>query len=128
MEFEPRRSELPFDRSDAPAPGTTNPDGSPAAPADKADRTGLLGRDNEPDPGIGGADDQAPNVSGSVAKPLDPRPALAVPSAPLIALFTALVRFQTPLRAPGAIHSAAGHTPLPRAHARPPAPPPPSPS
>src|SRR5258708_14098014 len=112
MEFEPRRSELPFDRSDAPAPGTTNPDGSPAAPADKADRTGLLGRDNEPDPGIGGADDQAPNVSGSVAKPLDPPPGLAVLSALLIPLFIPLVRFRMRLRRLGPIDSAWGKTRL----------------
>ena len=117
IEFEPTPSELPFDRSDAPAPGTTNPDGSPAAPADKADRTGLLGRDNEPDPGIGGADDQAPNVSGSVAKPLDPRPGLAVLSALLIALFIALVRFEMRFRGLGTIDSAWGKTRLLGAYA-----------
>src|SRR5258708_38639110 len=118
MEFEPRRSELPFDRSDAPAPGTTNPDGSPAAPADKADRTGLLGRDNEPDPGIGGADDQAPNVSGSVAKPPDPRPGLAVLSAPLIPPFLAPRRLEARLPGPRPVGPAGGETPPRGASAR----------
>ena len=117
IEFEPTPSELPFDRADAAPVGGTNPDGSDPNNPDKPDRVGLAGRDNEPDPGIGGVDDTPPDVSGTVERPVDPRPGLAVVSAILLALFIALVRFEMRFRGLGTIDSAWGKTRLLGAYA-----------
>jgi transglutaminase-like putative cysteine protease len=116
IEFEPTPSELPFDRAETSA-DTTNPDGSPKNPNGRADSQGLAGRDNTPDPGAGGVDDTPPDVSGSLSKPVDPRPALAVLSALLVALFVALVRFELRFRGLGTIDSAWGKTRLLGAYA-----------
>lgn len=117
IEFEPTPSELPFDRAEAQNPDDTNPDGSPRSPNGREDSGGLAGRDNEPDPGIGGVDDTPPDVSGSVSKPIDPRPGLAVLSGLLLALFVALVRFEYRFRGLGTIDSAWGKTRLLGAYA-----------
>ena len=117
IEFEPTPSELPFDRADAAANDSTNPDGTPRNPNSREDSSGLAGRDNEPDPGIGGVDDTPPGVSGRVSKPIDPRPGLAVLSAILLALFIALVRFEYRFRGLGTIDSAWGKTRLLGAYA-----------
>jgi transglutaminase-like putative cysteine protease len=117
IEFEPTPSELPFDRADAATTDGTNPDGSARTSPDRGDRSGLQGRDNEPDPGIGGVDDAPPDVSGTVSKPIDPRPGLAVLSVLLVALFVALVRFEMRFRGLGAIDSAWGKTRLLGAYA-----------
>ena len=117
IEFEPTPSELPFDRAETSADSTTNPDGSPKNPNGREDSSGLAGRDNTPDPGVGGADDTPPDVSGSLSKPVDPRPALALLSALLIALFVALVRFELRFRGLGTIDSAWGKTRLLGAYA-----------
>ncbi|HAF10667.1 MAG TPA: hypothetical protein DCK98_11385 [Chloroflexi bacterium] len=116
IEFEPTPSELPFDRAETSA-DTTNPDGSPKNPNGRADSQGLAGRDNSPDPGAGGVDDTPPDVSGSLSQPVDPRPALAVLSALLVALFVALVRFELRFRGLGTIDSAWGKTRLLGAYA-----------
>ncbi|HEV2012208.1 MAG TPA: transglutaminaseTgpA domain-containing protein [Candidatus Limnocylindria bacterium] len=115
IEFEPTPSELPFDRAETSA-GATNPDGTPRNPAGREDSQGL-GRDNTPDPGAVGLDDTPPDVSGSLSKPVDPRPALVVLSALLVALFVALVRFEMRFRGLGAIDSAWGKTRLLGAYA-----------
>jgi transglutaminase-like putative cysteine protease len=112
IEFEPTPSELPFDRAEAANPDGTNPDGTPRNPNGREDSGGLAGRDNEPDPGIGGVDDTPPDVSGSLSRPVDPRPGLAVLSAMLLALFIALVRFEMRFRGLGTIDSAWGKTRL----------------
>ena len=117
IEFEPTPSELPFDRQDTAASGgTTNSDGTTSAPGDR-DRTGINGRDVEPDPGLGGGDDTAPNVSGNVSRPVDPRPALALVSLMLLALCVALVRFELRFRGLPAIDRAWGKTRLLGAYA-----------
>ena len=116
IEFEPTPSELLFDRAESSA-DTTNPDGTPKNPNGREDSTGLLGRDNEPDPGILGVDDTPPDVSGSVGRPIDPRPGLAVVGALLLALLIALVRFELRFRGLGAIDSAWGKTRLLGAYA-----------
>ena len=117
IEFEPTPSELPFDRQEAPATGTaTNPDGTPIGPGDK-DRTGINGRDVEPDPGVVGTDDTPPNVSGSVSQPVDPRPAFALLSVLLLGLLVALARFELRFRGLPAIDSAWGKTRLLGAYA-----------
>ena len=117
IEFEPTPSELPFDRAETVDAGATNPDGSPRNPNGREDSSGLLGRDNAPDPGGLGVDDTPPDVSGSVSKPIDPRPGLVVLSALLLALFVALVRFEMRFRGLGAIDSAWGKTRLLGAYA-----------
>ena len=117
IEFEPTPSELPFDRADAAPVGGTNPDGSDPNNPDRPDRVGLAGRDSEPDPGIGGVDDTPPDVSGTVQRPVDPRPALAVVSAMLLGLLIALVRFEMRFRGLGTIDSAWGKTRLLGAYA-----------
>ncbi len=117
IEFEPTPSELPFDRVDrTTAAGTTNPDGTPGSP-DIKDRTGINGRDVEPDPGLGGADDTAPNVSGNVSRPVDPTPALALLSLMLLALLIAFIRFELRFRGLPAIDRAWGKTRLLGAYA-----------
>jgi transglutaminase-like putative cysteine protease len=116
IEFEPTPSELPFDRAEVAAPAGTNPDGTPAATPDRGDRSGLAGRDNEPDPG-GIVDDSGPSGSGSVARPIDPRPGLAVLSLLLLGLLVALVRFELRFRGLGAIDSAWGKARLLGAYA-----------
>ncbi|MEP7004261.1 MAG: transglutaminaseTgpA domain-containing protein [Chloroflexota bacterium] len=117
IEFEPTPSELPIDRQDAaPSTGTTNPDGTPATP-DAKDRTGINGRDVEPDPGAGGFDDTPPNGTGSVAQPVDPRPAIAVLTLMLLGLFVALIRFELRFRGQTVIDSAWGKTRLLGAYA-----------
>ncbi len=117
IEFEPTPSELPIDRKDAsPTAATTNPDGTATTP-DTRDRTGINGRDVEPDPGAGGVDDTPPSGTGSVAQPVDPRPALAVLLLMLIGLFVALVRFELRFRGQTVIDSAWGKTRLLGAYA-----------
>ncbi len=117
IEFEPTPSELPIDRQDAaPSTGTTNPDGTTTTP-DTRDRTGINGRDVEPDPGAGGVDDTPPSGTGSVAQPVDPRPALAILTLMLIGLFVALVRFELRFRGQTVIDSAWGKTRLLGAYA-----------
>jgi transglutaminase-like putative cysteine protease len=112
IEFEPTPSELPIDRQETAATGgATNPDGTPATPLEK-DRTGINGRDVEPDPGLSGVDDNAPNVSGTATRPVDPRPALVLLSLILLALLVAFVRFQLRFRGLPAIDSAWGKTRL----------------
>ena len=116
IEFEPTPSELPFDRADAAAKDTSGSDPTSARNG-REDASGLGGRDNEPDPGIGGADDTPPDVSGTVSREVDPRPALAVVSGLLLALFIALVRFEMRFRGLGEIDSAWGKTRLLGAYA-----------
>ena len=116
IEFEPTPSELPFDRADAAASGTTGGDAS-SGRGGREDATGLGGRDTEPDPGIGGPDDTPPDVSGTVSRRVDARPALALVSALLLALFIALVRFEMRFRGLGEIDSAWGKTRLLGAYA-----------
>ena len=117
IEFEPTPSELPFDRRDNSAPGGgTNPDGSSTSP-DQKDRSGINGRDIEPDPGAGGGDDTAPNVTGTVSRPVDPLPALVLLSLMLLALVIAFVRFELRFRGLPAIDSAWGKTRLLGAYA-----------
>jgi transglutaminase-like putative cysteine protease len=124
IEFEPTPSELTFDRAEsAPAAGASGDPGSAGGTPDRGDRAGLAGRDNEPDPGIGGVDDTPPSGSGTVSAPVDPRPGLALLSAALLALFVALVRFEMRFRGLPPIDSAwgkarllgayAGHAPRP---------------
>ena len=116
IEFEPTPSELPFDRLESTTPeGTTNPDGTTGP--DTKGRTGINGRDLEPDPGQVGADDTAPNVSGNVSRPVDPVPALALLSLILLALVGALVRFELRFRGLPAIDRAWGKTRLLGAYA-----------
>ena len=117
IEFEPTPSELPFDRAETTDAGGTNPDGTPRNPAGREDSGGLAGRDNTPDSAISGVDDTLPGGTGGAAKPVDPRPGLAVLSALLIALFIALVRFELRFRGLGAIDSAWGKTRLLGAYA-----------
>jgi transglutaminase-like putative cysteine protease len=116
IEFEPTPSELPFDRADAAASGTSGTDATSGRNG-REDSTGLAGRDNEPDPGLGGPDDTPPDVSGSVSRPVDPRPALVLLAGLLIALFIALVRFEMRFRGLGEIDSAWGKTRLLGAYA-----------
>src|SRR5438552_3986489 len=116
IEFEPTPSELPFDRADAAASDTSGSD-STRNPNGREDSGGLAGRDNEPDPGLGGVDDTPPDVSGSVSRQVDPRPALALVSALLLALFIALVRFEMRFRGLGEIDTAWGQTRLLGAYA-----------
>ena len=116
IEFEPTPSELPFDRADAAASGTSGSD-TTRNPNGREDSGGLAGRDNEPDPGIGGIDDTPPDVSGTVSRQVDPRPALALVSALLLALFIALVRFEMRFRGLGEIDTAWGKTRLLGAYA-----------
>jgi len=113
IEFEPTPSQVPFDRQETAS--TTNPDGTTAT--GERGRTRISGGDLEPDPGLGGLDDTAPNVSGSVSQPVDPRPALALLSVMLLALFVALVRFELRFRGLPAIDSAWGKTRLLGAYA-----------
>jgi transglutaminase-like putative cysteine protease len=116
IEFEPTPSELPFDRAETTDTGGTNPDGSPKT--GRVDSTGLLGRDTEPDPGIGGVDDSPPSgVGGDLSRTIDPRPGLALLSALLLALFVGLVRFEMRFRGLGAIDSAWGKSRLLGAYA-----------
>ena len=116
IEFEPTPSELPFDRADAAASNTSGSDPTSGRNG-REDATGLAGRDNEPDPGIGGPDDTPPDVGGRISRPVDPRPALALVSALLLALFIALVRFEMRFRGLGEIDSAWGKTRLLGAYA-----------
>jgi len=116
IEFEPTPSELPFDRAES-APAGDAGQGDSRNPNGREDSSGLAGRDNEPDPGIGGVNDTPPDVSGTVERPVDPRPALAVVSAMLLALFIALVRFEMRFRGLGTIDSAWGKTRLLGAYA-----------
>jgi transglutaminase-like putative cysteine protease len=117
IEFEPTPSELPFDRAETTDAGAANAGGTTSRPAGREDSGGLAGRDNTPDSAISGADDTPPGGTGSAAKPLDPRPGLAVLSALLIGLFVALVRFELRFRGLGAIDSAWGKTRLLGAYA-----------
>jgi transglutaminase-like putative cysteine protease len=117
IEFEPTPSELPFDRAETTSVGGGGSPGSTATPPDRGDRIGLAGRDVEPDPGIGGVSDAPPSTGGSVARPIDPRPGLAILSLLLLALFVALVRFELRFRGLGAIDSAWGKTRLLGAYA-----------
>ncbi|HEV2250086.1 MAG TPA: transglutaminaseTgpA domain-containing protein [Candidatus Limnocylindria bacterium] len=117
IEFEPTPSELPFDRAETSPTDPNNPAGTPGTPADKGDRSGLLGRDTEPDPGIGGVNDTPPNVGSGLTKYVDPRPGLALLSALLLALLVALVRFEYRFRGLGTIDSAWGKTRLLGAYA-----------
>src|SRR5258708_7266393 len=116
IEFEPTPSELPFDRVDAAAGATAGGD-STTGRNGREDATGLAGRDTEPDPGIGGPDDTPPDVSGTVSRAVDPRPALALVSALLLVLFIALVRFEMRFRGLGEIDTAWGKTRLLGAYA-----------
>jgi transglutaminase-like putative cysteine protease len=117
IEFEPTPSELPFDRADAAPADATNPDGTPRNPSTREGSSGLAGRDNEPDPGILGVDDTPPSGLGAAARPIDPRPGLAVLSLLLIALLVALIRFELRFRGLGTIDSAWGKTRLLGAYA-----------
>lgn len=118
IEFEPTPSENPIDRQEAAAgAGPAKPDGTTDPDALTRDRTGINGRDVEPDPGAGGVDDTPPDVSGTVSRPVDPRPALAVLSLLLLGLFVALVRFEMRFRGLPAIDSAWGKTRLLGAYA-----------
>ena len=116
IEFEPTPSELPFDRADAAAGATSGSDSTRNA-GGREDRSGLAGRDNEPDPGSVGGDETSPDASGSTAKAVDARPALAVVSALLVLLFVALARFEMRFRGLGEIDSAWGKTRLLGAYA-----------
>ena len=117
IEFEPTPSQLPIDRQESAAPaGTTNPDGT-AATTEPKDRFGINGRDVEPDPGAGGLGDTPPGVSGSVSRPVDPRPAVALLALVLLGLFAALVRFELRFRGQTIIDSAWGKTRLLGAYA-----------
>ena len=117
IEFEPTPSELPIDRTDAaPTSGTTSPGGASGSP-DVKDRTGINGRDVEPDPGAGGSDDTPPSGIGTVSQPADPRPALGLVGLVILALVVILVRFELRFRGLPAIDSAWGKTRLLGAYA-----------
>ncbi|MHB8630693.1 MAG: DUF3488 and transglutaminase-like domain-containing protein [Candidatus Limnocylindria bacterium] len=112
IEFEPTPSELRFARPNTSADATTNGDGSPGSPNSRTDSSGLLGRDNAPDPGALDQGGSPQGANGGLSGPIDPRPGLAVLSALLVGLFVMLVRFEMRFRGQGAIDSAWGKTRL----------------